>query len=345
MRAMAITDYAAPLELLDLPQPRAAPGYVLVRVLACGVCYTDVKVSRGRMTWSAQVKLPHVPGHEVSAEVVEAGPETGFGPGERVLVYNYWSCGRCPACLIGREVLCEDLTGWVGFTTPGGFQEVLAVRADRLVRVPEGVPPEAVCTASCAFGSGYRAVVTRGRVQPGEVVVILGSGGVGLHTLQIAREAGARVLAVDIDPRKLDAAVALGAAGVALAGEEAAALVREATSGRGADVVIDVVGEGDTLDQAARMLRRAGRVVGLGYVPGAFSPFPTDVFVLQEKEFIGSRYAQRYEIERVLALMAEGRIQAVIDDVLPLEQAEEALQRLERGEVVGRTVLRVTEGS
>jgi D-arabinose 1-dehydrogenase-like Zn-dependent alcohol dehydrogenase len=93
------------------------------------------------------------------------------------------------------------------------------------------------------------------------------------------------------------------------------------------------------------MLRRAGRVVGLGYMPAGFSRFPTDVFVLQEKEFIGSRYAQRYEIERVLALMVEGRITPIIDSVLPLEEAEEALRRLERGEVVGRTVLQVSEPS
>lgn len=343
MRAMAVVDYSAPLRLLDLPQPEPQPGHVLVRVLACGVCYTDVKTSRGRMTWSSQVALPHVPGHEVSAVVAEADPKTGFTPGERVLVYNYWSCGRCPSCLIGREVLCEALEGWVGFATPGGFQEFLSVRADRLIRVPHNISAEEACAASCAFGTGYRAVATRGRIQPGEVVVIIGVGGVGLHTLQIAREAGAHVLAVDLDRRKLEVATQLGAVGVAGAGEEAEALVRDYTSGRGADVVIDIVGHGETLEQAARLLRRAGRVVGVGYVPAGFSRFPTDVFVLQEKEFIGTRYAQRYEIERVLSMMAGGRIKPIIDGIRPLEEAEEALQSLERGEVVGRTVLRVSE--
>ncbi len=344
MRAMAVVDYSAPLALLDLPRPERRPGYVLVRVLACGVCYTDVKISRGRMTWSSQIKLPHVAGHEVSAVVAEAGPETGFAPGERVLVYNYWSCGRCPACLIGREVLCESLEGWVGFSTPGGFQEYLEVRADCLIHVPDSVKAEEACAASCALGTGYRAVATRGHVRPGEVVVIMGAGGVGLHTLQIAREAGAHVLAVDIDRRKLEAALALGAEGAALAGEEAQALVRERTSGRGADVVIDIVGHGDSLQQAGAMLRRAGRVVGVGYVPAGLASLPTDVFVLQEKEFIGTRYAQRFEIERVLSMMAAGRVKAIIDDIRPLEYAEQALQRLERGEVVGRTVLRVSEG-
>jgi propanol-preferring alcohol dehydrogenase len=131
--------------------------------------------------------------------------------------------------------------------------------------------------------------------------------------------------------------------GTAHAGDEAQALVRDYTAGRGADVVIDIVGHEETLEQAGQMLRRAGRVVGLGYVGGGFSRFPTDVFVLQEKEFIGSRYAHRYEMERVLSMMAQGRIKAIIDDVLPLEKANEALERLERGEVVGRLVLRHAE--
>jgi acryloyl-coenzyme A reductase len=338
---MAVTDYAAPLVLFDLPVPEVPPGYVLVRILACGVCYTDVRVARGRMTWSSSIELPHVPGHEVSAEVIEAPPETGFQPGERVLVYNYWSCGRCPACLIGREVLCENLEGWVGVSTPGGFQEYLSVRPDRLVRVPEWIEAEEVCAASCAFGTGYRAVATRGRVQPGEVVVILGAGEVGLHTLQIAREAGAYVVAVDIDPRELEAATQLGAVGTGLAGEDAQALVQDYTAGRGADVVIDIVGHEETLEEAGKMLRRGGRAVVLGYVPAGLSRFPTDVFVLHEKEFIGSRYAQRFEIERVLAMMAGGQIKPIIDDVLSLEQAEGALQWLERSEVIGRTVLRI----
>jgi 2-desacetyl-2-hydroxyethyl bacteriochlorophyllide A dehydrogenase len=343
MRAMAVTDYTAPLQLLDLPRPKAPSGCVLIRVLACGVCYTDVKISRGRMPFSHELTLPHVPGHEVSGMVVEAKPETGFSVGDRVLVYNYWSCGRCPSCLIGREQLCEALEGWVGFRSPGGFQEFLSVRADRLLRVPHSITPVQACAASCAFGTGYRAVVTRGRVQPGEVVVVLGAGGVGLHALQIARAAGAHTLAVDVDARNLEAARRLGATGAALAGDAAQALVHDCTSGRGADVVIDTVGHDETLGQAMRMTRRAGRVVGVGFVAGAVARFPIDVCVLREIEFIGCRYGQRYEMERVLSLMAEGRLEPVIDDVLALEEANEALERLERGEVVGRTVLCVSE--
>jgi len=341
MRAMAVTDYAAPLQLIDLPDPQAPAGSVLVRVLACGVCYSDLKTARGHMAYSATLKLPHVPGHEISGEVVEADPETGFQAGDRVVVYHYWPCGRCTYCRMGRENLCIALKGWTGFTSPGGFQEFLAVPADRLLRIPDGITPEQAAPATCATGTGYRAVVTQGRVRPGETVVVLGVGGVGLQALQIARAAGARALAVDIDSRKLEKAKQMGAAGAALAGEEAVSLVHDCTSGFGADLVISTVGNDESLNQATRLARRGGRVVGVGYTVGRFARIQLDLFVLHEIEFIGSRYALRDEMERVLTLFAEGKVQPVIDDVLPLEAANEALERLERGEVVGRTVLRV----
>lgn len=341
MRAMAVTDYTAPLQLIDLPDPEVQPGSVLIRVLACGVCYSDLKTARGHMAYSATLKLPHVPGHEISGEVVEAGPETGFQAGDRVVAYHYWPCGRCTYCRMGRENLCTALKGWTGFTSPGGFEEFLAVPADRLLRVPDGITPEQAAPATCATGTAYRAVVTRGRVQPGETVLVLGVGGVGLQALQIARAAGARPLAVDIDRRKLEKAGQLGAAGGALAGEEAESLIRDHTSGLGADLVINTVGNEEALNQASRLVRRGGRVVGVGYTVGQFARIQLDLFVLHEVEFIGSRYALRDELERVLTLFAEGKVQPVIDDVLPLEAANEALERLERGEVVGRTVLRV----
>jgi 2-desacetyl-2-hydroxyethyl bacteriochlorophyllide A dehydrogenase len=341
MRAMAIREYAAPLELMDLPIPEAKPGSVLIRILTCGVCYSDLKTARGKMPFSSKLKLPHVPGHEICGEIVEANPQTGFRAGERVIVYNYWSCGRCAMCRMGMENLCESLTAWVGFTDPGGFEEYLAVPAERLLRLPAGITPEQAAPISCALGTSYRALVTRGQVRPGQTVVIQGVGGLGLSALQVARASGARVLAVDIAPSHLEVSMKLGAAESALAGEAARAMVRDFTSGVGADLVIDTVGHEDSLHEAAKMARRGGRVIGVGYVVGGFAPIQTDDFVLREIEFCGSRYVQRHELERAISLLASGRVQNVIDDVLPLERANEALERLSAGKVVGRTVLRI----
>ncbi len=151
------------------------------------------------------------------------------------------------------------------------------------------------------------------------------------------------MLAVDIDRRKLDAAQQFDVAGVALGEEEARALVDDHTGGIGADLIINTVGSGEVFEQTSHLVRRGGRIVGVGYAPGQFARIETGLLVLSEIELIGSRYALRYEIERVLDLFAKGKIKAVVDDVLPLEKANEAFERLKSGQVVGRTILRVSD--
>jgi len=341
MRAMVVTDYAKPLQLIELPEPEQKPGYVILRVLTCGVCFSDYKTSKGLMPYSSTLPLPHVPGHEICGEVVDTGPETGWQVGDRVIAYHYWPCGRCAYCLKGLENLCINLVAWTGFTHPGGFEEYLAVPADRLLRVPENVSSEDAAPATCASGTAYRAVVTKGRVEAGETVVVIGSGGVGLQAIQFAQLAGAHTLAVDIDARKLDAAQQFDVAGVAMGNEEAQEWVNKFTQGIGADLIINTVGHADAFDLAAQLVRRAGRIVGVGYTAGKPAHFEMASMVLNEIEILGVRYALRYEMARILGLFAAGKIKAVVDEVLPLEEANEAFRRLETGEVVGRTVLRV----
>ena len=176
---MAVVDYGRPLALLDLPAPTPAAGEVLVRVRFCGVCYSDVKTTTGHMPFSPTLRLPHVAGHEVAGEVEAAGPGTSLSVGQRVAVYNYWACGTCRSCRAGEETVCLDLRGWVGFTSPGGFQEYLVVPERYALPLPASIPDEQAAALSCATGTSYRAVVTRGRVAAGETVVVVGAGGVG----------------------------------------------------------------------------------------------------------------------------------------------------------------------
>ena len=209
-RAMAVTAYGKPLEPLDAPEPELRPGYALLEVLACGVCFSDVKTARGKMPYSSALELPHIPGHEVCGRVVRTDPTGAIEPGTLVTVHHYWPCGRCARCQSGDEQLCMSLVAWMGFTDPGGFQERLAVPLDRLVRLPEGIDPISAAPMSCALGTAYRATVTRGRVGPGTTAVVLGVGGVGIHALQIARAAGATVVGLDLAQRTLDSARQLG---------------------------------------------------------------------------------------------------------------------------------------
>lgn len=343
MRAMAVVDYNKPLQLIQLPVPEVQPGYVLLRILTCGVCFSDYKTSKGLMPYSDSLQLPHVPGHEICGEVVEAEPESGWQPGDVVVAYHYWPCSRCAFCQRGLENLCVNLESWTGFTHPGGFEEYLAVPAARLLRVPDGLAPEQASTATCASGTAYRAALTKGQIQPGDTVVVLGNGGVGLIAVQLAQLAGGHVVAMDIDPRKLEVTTQFDVAATASTEEQVKEIVNDMTHGLGADVVINTVSNPEVFTQAQQLTRRGGRIVGVGYYAGKYARFETASMVLDEMEIVGSRYALRWEMERVLQLFAEGKVQPIIDSVLPLEEANEAFRRLETGEVIGRTVLRVAE--
>ncbi len=342
MRSMALMAFGEPLVPHEVSAPQPGTGEVLVKVLACGVCRTDVKIVGGLMPFSRGQRLPHIPGHEIAGEVVAVGPDVTVPLGQRVVVFNYWGCGRCMYCVAGEENLCDDLRGWVGFTTPGGFQEFLAVPASHALPVPSTVSPVESAAMSCALGTGYHAVVTRGRAQAGETVVVLGTGGVGLHALQFARVAGCRTVAVDITESKLHAARTAGADVTVLA-HDAVPHVREVTGGRYADLVVDCVGTGDATRSAMALARKGGRVVQVGYTTdeGHFPVLPTDALALREISIIGCRYVTRPELIRAIDLVGRGLVRPVISDVLDLTQANAALARVRADQAVGRIVLQV----
>lgn len=342
MRNMAVVEFGKPLQPVPLEVPRPGPGEVLVKVLACGVCRSDLKIAGGLMPFSATQRLPHVPGHEISGEIVDAGPGVDPPRGQRVVVHNYWGCGRCSYCVEGQENLCDALRGWVGFTTPGGFEEFLVVPEDHLLPVPPEVDPVHAATVSCALGTAYHAVVSRGGVRAGETVAVLGTGGVGLYALQLARAAGARTVAVDLREEALEAARGVGA-DAAASPADARAVVLRLTRGRAADVVVDCVGSRSASELAVDLVRKGGRVVQVGYGtdPQQYPALPTDRVVLRELQLVGSRYVTRPELARALELVGSGAVRPVVSRVVQLEQVNEALEDVRMDRVVGRVVVRV----
>jgi D-arabinose 1-dehydrogenase-like Zn-dependent alcohol dehydrogenase len=334
---MAFPAYGAPLEEIQLPEPELAPGSALLEVLTCGICYSDVKTWTGRMAFSADLPLPHVPGHEVAARVVATDPSGALAPGTTVVVYHLQPCRICPRCRAGEENLCRAPAAWMGFTHPGGLRERMVVPLDRLTVVPEGIDPVHAAPLTCALGTAYRATVTRGLVGPGSRVGVIGLGGVGIHALQIAHAAGAEVVGFDVSERAIAAAAALGLEARHPDDEDAAGAAANSF-----DVVIDAVGLEATMTQAARLVRAGGRIVAVGYSDASAFVMPSRRFVLEEVELVGSRYVRLDELQRAIQLVADGRVQIVIDEVKPLAQAGEALAALREGGVVGRLVVDVT---
>jgi alcohol dehydrogenase len=341
VKGMVVTEYGSPLQRWELPQPALAPGHALVEVLTCGVCFSDVKIARGKMPFSDGLALPHVPGHEICARVIETDPAGALATGALVVVYNVWPCGSCDRCRAGDEHICRAPRVRAGFTDPGGFQERMVVPLDRLLAVPDGVDPAHAAPMTCALGTAYRAVVTRGAVAAGVRVAVIGIGGVGIHALQVARAAGGLAVGIDRSPAALDAARRLGLDAREADDPALARTLLDESGGQGYDVVVDTVGRPATLQTAASLLRPGGRIVVVGYAVGQAIELDSARLVLEEVEVVGSRYARRSEIEQAIRLVAEGRVQMIVDRVLELDQADEAFAALEAGEVVGRLVLRV----
>jgi D-arabinose 1-dehydrogenase-like Zn-dependent alcohol dehydrogenase len=204
------------------------------------------------------------------------------------------------------------------------------------------VDPVQAATVSCALGTAYHAVVTRGAVRAGETVAVVGAGGVGLYALQVARAAGARAVAVDVREQAVQAARQVGAEAAAQPGE-APAVLADLTRGRGADVVVDCVGNPAGSALAVELVRKGGRLVQVGYVTDSrqYPTLPTDRVVLRELQVVGSRYVTRPELGRALELVASGALKPVVSRVVDLEQANEALEDVRQERAVGRVVVRV----
>jgi D-arabinose 1-dehydrogenase-like Zn-dependent alcohol dehydrogenase len=338
---MAVVDYEEPLVRIDVDEPTVREGEALLDVVTCGVCFSDVKTSRGHMPYSDTLSLPHVPGHEIFGIVRRTEPAGLLDEGARVVVYHYWPCGGCAACRRGDETLCTRMIAWTGFTHPGGFTERIAVPVDRLVSIPPSVDAVRAAPMSCALGTAYRSVVTRGRVRAGTSAAIIGLGGVGIHAAQIARAAGAATVGFDVDERTLDAARDLELDARRSDDDDAVASAIDGAGGDGIDVVVDTVGAEATLELARQLVRNGGTVVGVGYSPSTALRVPTPSFVLDEVAYLGSRYAHRDDLAHAVSLVARGLVRPVVGLVRQLDDVNSVVAALEAGDVVGRAVLEV----
>jgi 2-desacetyl-2-hydroxyethyl bacteriochlorophyllide A dehydrogenase len=337
VRAIALEAFGAPLALKEVPVPEPGEGEVLVRVLASGVCGTDVKLWRGDIPGTP---LPLVLGHETAGVVEAAGSGAeGLAAGTQVVVFHHLYCGRCPRCRGGRENLCDLQPGRVGFDRAGGWADYLAVPVRNVVAVPDGVPPAIACVVPDAVATVWRALVTLGEVAAGEGVAIVGAGGLGLSACQVARERGAEVLAVDVSEEKLARAREAGARHVAL--PTAAVEAARALPGGAASLVLDCAGTSEAIALAASLLERGSRLVQVGYATGARVELAAADVALKELRVLGCRATTLHDLSAALDAVGRGAVTPVVGHVWPLERAQDALDALREGEAVGRQVLAV----
>jgi alcohol dehydrogenase len=328
MRAAVFHEYGGPLTIEQLPDPAPPRDGVVLEVGATGICRSDWHAWMGH---DPDVVPPHVPGHELAGTVVEVGADVrGIRPGERVTVPFCLGCGRCAPCGAGETQLCDD-DYQPGFTGPGSFAEYVALpHAElNLVRLPEELGFVEAAALGCRFMTAFAAVTVHGRPREGDWVAVQGCGGVGLSAVMIAVAAGARVVAVDIDPAKLALAREHGAeVTIDARAADPAAAVRDATGG-GAHVSLDALGSARTCAASVESLRKRGRHVQVGLMLGdeRSVPIPMSRVISQELALAGVHGMAVRHYPALLEAITAGRLDParLVGATVALEQAGEEL--------------------
>lgn len=338
MRAAVFHGPGQPLAIEEVPTPNPGPGEILVKVAACGVCHTDLHyIEHGVPTFK---KPPLILGHEAAGTVAALGPEvTSFKAGDRVLLPAVVTCGRCPLCRTGRENICGQMVMF-GNNVDGAYAEFVLAPAKDAFPLPEEIPLEEGCIIADAVSTPYHAVRNRARIEPGEVVVVFGCGGVGINAVQMAAVAGAIVIAVDIADRKLEWARQFGAQQVYNpTGRDAVKELRKLTAG-GPDVVLEVIGNPTTIAQGYDLVRTGGRLCVIGYTNQPVSLNPAKL-MYREVTVLGSLGCRPVDYPRLIEMVRVGKVQvrAQVTHRFPLEKIGDAFEVMKRGESLRSIVI------
>jgi NADPH:quinone reductase-like Zn-dependent oxidoreductase len=346
MRAALFRRHGGPevMEIGEVPTPTPGPGEVQIRVTAAALNHIDLWLRQGLP--ALRVSLPHVSGGDVCGVVAELGPgvavRAGCAVGDRVLVNPGLSCGRCQACLSGRDNFCPDYR-MIGEQTWGGEAEVLVVPAQNLVPAPRdriALDDAQLAALPTVFMTVWQMLVERAQIRLGETVLVLAAGsGVGTAAIQIAKLHGARVIATASTDAKLAAARALGAdETINHATGDLVAEVKRLTGRRGADVVVEHVGAA-TFPKSVVACAKGGRIVTCGATAG-FEPVLNLRHVFwRQLSILGSTMASKGRLFDIVDLVAAGRLKPVVHRVFPLEEVAAAHRLLESRETFGKLVL------
>jgi len=346
MRAALFRRHGGPevMEVGDVPVPTPGPGEVQVRVSAAGMNHIDLWLRQGLP--ALPVTLPHVAGGDVCGVVSQLGPGVrpvpGAAEGDRVLVNPGLSCGRCAACLAGRDTFCPDYR-MLGEQTQGGQAEFVVVPAANLVPAPRARVPlddAQLAAIPTVFMTAWQMLVERAAIQQGETVLVLAGGsGVGSAAIQIAKLWGARVIATASTDAKLAGARALGADDtINHVTADIVAEVKRLTGRRGADIVVEHVGAA-TFEKSVVACARGGRIVICGATAGHAPTLNLRHIFWRQLSILGSTMASKGRLFQLIELFAAGRLKPVVDRVLPLAEVAEAHKLLESRAIFGKLVL------
>ena len=336
MKAAVLKAFGEPFVIEEVPVPSIGPDDVLIKVAACGLCGTDVKISAGKRK---DTPLPHIQGHEVSGVIHEVGANvSGLKAGDRGVVHFYCSCHKCEYCLSDRETLCQHMPGRLGFTMDGGLAEYVAAPATNFIPIPDSVTLKDASILADAISTSYRGL-KKGDVGPGTRVLVVGLGGLGIHACQLAQAMGADVVGTTRSMEKIDYARSFGLEKYVQAGGDSAQQIIAAFGGHKADVVIETVTNPQTLPIDMAVMAPSARLVLLGYsfdVPMSIPAYP---LVQDELSIYASRASSHGDIAATLPWLESGKIRAAISNTYSLDEINVAMDQLRAGQCLGRQVI------
>jgi len=352
MRAARMYGYREPLRVEEVPVPEPEPGEILLKVAATGMCRSDYQLLDGYFKGPFPVEFPYIPGHEVTGRVAGLGREVpktvGYSEGDMVVVNPSWGDGTCRQCREGNEHLCSGNGRWVGFGPPGGFAEYMAVESRHAIPVSEDAAktPEFLAPMTDAGMTPYRGMtklLNAGKLGPDRTVAVTGIGGLGSYGVQYAKllGGGATVVALARTDKTLDVAKQNGADhGINVTGKTIEAIQDELerlTGRRTIHAILDCVGSEESISMGFDLLGPEGALAAVGLMSQRVEhrQFP---FVGTELSYLGSFWGNHLDLVEVLSLAEAGRIKHNVTKV-KLEDINDNLEALGRGEVVGRQVI------
>jgi propanol-preferring alcohol dehydrogenase len=337
MKAAILADFGQPLSIEDVPTPEPDADEVLIQVEACGVCHSDLHIQHGDTPAFKAITKPRlVLGHEVVGRVVKKGAAvTSLQLGERVGVpWQHWTCGQCDPCREGHENLCRK-TVITGLMVDGGYAQFMRAKATHALPVPEGLSPEQAAPLFCAGLTVWRAA-KNAQVRAGQRVGVFGVGGLGHLAVQVVKAQGAVPIGFDLAADKLQLARELGA--VEAYDVTAPDLTKAVRAAGGLHVAIVTSAAKAAYDTALRCLRPGGTLAVVGLPPEPLSFLPL-ALVGSEIRIVAASVGTRDDMREVLALAAAGQLHCEVDSV-PLADVNDVLERMTRGSIRGRMVLR-----
>lgn len=311
MKAVRLVQAGQLLRTQNLPVPDVGPRDVLVRVKAAGICHSDVHYRAGI---SVVRPLPRTLGHEISGVVEKCGNEVArLHPGNRVCIHYMATCGDCEYCSRGHEQFCTS-GRMIGKHRDGGYAEYVAVPARSVFLLPSEIPWEHGAVMMCSSATSLHAL-NKARLRAGETVAVFGAGGLGMSAIQLALAFGARqVFAVDTRQEKLAVAQRMGAIAVSALSGDPVEELRDATSGKGVDVALELIGLPETMRQAVRCLAVFGRLAIAGITDRSFEVAPYEELLGKEAEIVGVSDHLAQEIPQLIDFICRGRL--VLSDIV-----------------------------